>query len=370
MSFLRLRNTFVVAGLLIAIALVSTGTAIGQSSDQDLPTPVHSFDITGTIPALDVGDPRVTRRFYAFNGTHGDLLVTVESKNLNGDVDIFTAVTFKPLLKIPMYGQASSSMTTKSIYMRSEEVLVLRIEARSPNDDTGQYHIRFGGAFAPFSGGIPVAEDAEAGDTDKSSARSPGKGTRRVSSVGASVTEPAVTMLPNRPSEDKPSEAVKAKEEAKPKAESVKTADADSPVTNPKPPPTKTRTSRNRRPARGVKAKPAGSETEKTTANSDAPSSKSEAGEGAEKPNEPKPSATEAKTKTTTAATDKQQGAVTEPQAGAHLIIEETDGTRIDRPMSTIRRVIIDNGTIVMFLKSGKIERVPMTIVARMTIQP
>ena len=155
MAFRWSIKQFVIVSIVTTLLLLLATGVSAQSTDQDLPTPVRSYEITATIPALDVGDPRLTHHFYAFNGTHGDLLVTLESSNLNGDVDIFTAVTLRPLMKIPMYAQERSSITTKSIYMRSEEILVLRVEARSPNDDVGRYHIRFGGAFAPFSGGIP-----------------------------------------------------------------------------------------------------------------------------------------------------------------------------------------------------------------------
>ena len=58
------------------------------------------------------------------------------------------------------------------------------------------------------------------------------------------------------------------------------------------------------------------------------------------------------------------------PPAGAHLIIEEKDGTRIDRPMSTVRRVVIEAGTIVVVLKTGRSERIPMSAVVRMAIEP
>ena len=44
---------------------------------------------------------------------------------------------------------------------------------------------------------------------------------------------------------------------------------------------------------------------------------------------------------------------------GARLIVEEKDGTRIDRPMSTVRRVLVEGGTIVIVLKTGRIERIP-----------
>ena len=57
------------------------------------------------------------------------------------------------------------------------------------------------------------------------------------------------------------------------------------------------------------------------------------------------------------------------PQLGARLIIEEKDGTRIDRPMSTVRRVVVEGGVIVIVLKTGRIERIPMSNVARMAIE-
>ena len=55
---------------------------------------------------------------------------------------------------------------------------------------------------------------------------------------------------------------------------------------------------------------------------------------------------------------------------GARLIIEEKDGTRIERPMATVRRVIIEGPTIVITLKNGRTERVLMSNVARMAIEP
>ena len=56
--------------------------------------------------------------------------------------------------------------------------------------------------------------------------------------------------------------------------------------------------------------------------------------------------------------------------SGTRLIIEQKDGTRIERPMSTVRRVIIEGPTIVVILKTGKIERIAMADVAKMSIEP
>jgi hypothetical protein len=38
--------------------------------------------------------------------------------------------------------------------------------------------------------------------------------------------------------------------------------------------------------------------------------------------------------------------------------------------MSTVRRVIVESGVIVIVLKTGRIERIPMSNVARMAIEP
>ena len=86
-----------------------------------------------------------------------------------------------------------------------------------------------------------------------------------------------------------------------------------------------------------------------------------------EKPSEEKPAVTEkpAETASSSAKTRTQ-----EAFPAARLIIEEKDGTRIDRPMSTVRRVTIEGNVIVIILKTGKIERVAMADVARMSIEP
>src|SRR5207245_1710023 len=115
-------------------------------------------------------------------------------------MDVFTAITFRPLMKITVYANTISPEVTKSIYLRSRQVLILRVEARTPNDDGGSYQIRFGGAFEPFSGGIRVAENTE---QKSETARASGRKTRRLSSVGARVEEPPAEVSPT-PSEAKP----------------------------------------------------------------------------------------------------------------------------------------------------------------------
>lgn len=299
---------------------------------------MRSNGVEAKIGALDLGDSRLTRHFYAFEGTPGDLVISINSRNLNGDMDVFTAVTFRPLMKISIYANTIPPEVTKSVYLRTKQILILRVEARTPNDDAGNYRISFSGGFAPFSGGIPVAESVEA-ETEVASSN---PGTKRVSSVGATIAEPpaetpAATPEPTSASEtasEKPAEDKETKKPSPPK--SARTTSRRSAPTSGNP--------RRRQPP--ARSKPAGPDTAKTEPAKTEEARKESPREGEEKPT------------------------VQDSPVGARLIIEEKDGTRIDRPMSTIRRVIVEGGQIVIVLKSGRTERVPMSNVARMAIEP
>src|SRR6185503_8395108 len=169
--------------IVIAVLLLVVGSLSAQSIDPNAPSPVRSNSITGRIAARDLGDARLTDHYYAFTGTPGDLLITINSSNLNGDVDVFTAGTLRPLLKLTIYAE-STSPVTKGIYLRKREDLILRIEARSPNDDEGTYRLFFGGSFEPIVGGTDIAENETPGTANSST-----PGARRVSSVGARLPE-------------------------------------------------------------------------------------------------------------------------------------------------------------------------------------
>ena len=351
MSFRKqLFLALILPGLLCTIA----SAAFGQSSDASLPTPVLANEINGKISALDLGDPRSTRHFYAFEGTPGDLLITIDSKNLNGDMDVFTAVTFRPLMKTTIYASSQSGEVTKGLYLRTRQILILRVEARTPNDEAGSYHVRFGGSFAPFSGGIPVAENSEAPE-DR-----PGGSGKRLSSVGATIAEPVVETPPPTVEPKPPAATEKPAEET---ATDKKVTAPKSARTRPVRPSTTARNSRGR--ARPAKPKPAPAKTE---AAKTSPAKAEEA-----KPEEVKKE-TSAEEKPAAATPEKSESAKPAaqelPLPGAHLIIESKDGTKIDRPMSTVRRVVVEGGMIVIVLKTGKIERIPMSTVARMAIEP
>lgn len=348
----QFRKVVFVALVLPVVLWVAAEATHAQSADQSLPTPVLSNEINGRIAALDLGDSRLTRHFYAFEGNPGDLLITMDSKNLNGDIDIFTAVTFRPLMKTRVYASTQVPLgVTKGIYLRAHQILILRVEARSPDDEEGTYHVRFGGSFAPFSGGIPVAENTEAESESAPSTR----GAKRLSSAGATIAEPVVETPPVT-ADTKPAESA-AEKPAEETTVAKKPAGKARPTRS-------TARNRGRRTPPPAKPKPATPDTEaaKTsetkTEETKAEEPKTEKGVGEEK------SAADL-VKSETPAKPQEV-----PQPGAHLIIESKDGTKIDRPMSTVRRVVVEGGTIVIVLKTGKIERIPMSAVARMAIEP
>jgi hypothetical protein len=324
--------------LLLALA---TGAA-AQSTDIEFPTPVRTNEISGTIAPRDVGDSRLTRYFYSLSGTNGDLILTVESRNLNGDVDLFTAGALRPLVKLSMYASDTASTTTRTIYFKRDEALILRVEARSPNDAEGSFRIRFAGAFAPFAG---EAREPEPINPLPPTAATGGK-TRRVTATGARIDDPVVaavadtpepesrpaTPAPDTPITDNPPEA------AQP------TATETEATSRPTARPSRTRRPRTPRrpPTRAARNRPTPPPTE-----------------------EPQPAQPETSTATT------QPPASPEPApAGPRLIIETKDGLRVERYMATVRRVTVDNGQIVVVLKSGKVERQPMTNVLKMSIEP
>jgi len=313
--------------LMVAFLLVTATSAFAQSLDPNAPAPVRGNTVNGRIAARDLGDARVTDHYFALTGTPGDLLITVQSNNLNGDIDVFTAGSLRPLLKITVYAELSTPVT-KSIYLRRRENLVLRIEARSPNDDEGTYRLFFGGSFEPMVGGPDIAE-TETPSTE-TPARTPG--TKRVSSVGARIEEPATAPAevagapaPEPTPEATPSETPEAKP---PRAAANKIPEYKRPA-----PPRRAGTRRS------APTRPAPRTTETATA---APKE------------EPKP----------------QAPAEPEPELGPRLVIETNDGTLINRSMSTVRRVTVENGQVVVVGRDGKIDRILLANVVRMSISP
>src|SRR5215813_8529139 len=130
------KNKLIRLCVLLAVLLLTAASLSAQSLDPNTPAPVRSNTVDARIAARDLGDSRMTDHYFAFNGTPGDLLITVQSQNLNGDIDVFTAGTLRPLLKLTLYAESSAPIT-KGIYLRKREELILRVEARCSKDDSG-----------------------------------------------------------------------------------------------------------------------------------------------------------------------------------------------------------------------------------------
>jgi hypothetical protein len=331
-------------GSFLVLLLLTATVSFAQSVDVGSPTPVRSNTVSGKIAVRDLGDSRMTDHYYAFTGTPGDLLITIQSTNLNGDLDVFTAVTLRPLLKLSLYAESPAPLT-KGIYLRKREDLILRIEARSPNDDPGTYRLYFGGSFEPLPGGPDIAE-AEAEPSAEKTETVAGQKTRRVSSVGARIEEPEppvkeVAAAPTPAPTPEPTPEAKPVESPKATVTEKSTAETESART------TTPRNTRGRRPA-PRRQPPPPKETPPTAAAEEEPKPTARAEEPKSKPPAPEP----------------------EPEVGPRLIIETNDGTLINRSMSTVKRVTIENGQVVVTGKDGKISRILLGNVVRMQIQP
>jgi hypothetical protein len=303
--------------LTIAFLLLNATLVSAQSLDINAPAPVRSNNVSGRIAARDLGDARLTDHFFAFTGTPGDLLITVQSNNLNGDVDVFTAGSLRPLLKITLYAEINTPVT-KSIYLRKREDLVLRVEARSPNDDEGTYRLVFGGSFEPIFGGSDIAET----ETPATEPAPVSPGARRVTSAGARIEEPARPEVAAAPTPE-PTPEPSPEESPSPAPERAAEVETERPA-----------------PARNTRSRrPTGRRTART----------------------PTPVPTETPTPTP---------AEPEPEIGPRLVIETNDGTLINRSMSTVRRVTVENGQVVVTGKDGKISRILLANVVRMSISP
>lgn len=381
--------------LAATLAAMLTASAFAQSIEPNAPTPVLSNEIAGRIAPLDIGDSRLTRFFYTFNGLQGDLELTVESNNLDGDIDIFLAGNLRPLAKVTLYAGASSTRVTKTVYLRRAEPLILRVQARTPNDAEGTYRVTFGGAFRPAerlagnSGGDAVSSgETPAASPSPTPARSADRKVRRVTSTGARIEEPVAEVA--------------VKEEPAKGAE----ATPESPTVTPRRTPARPRPARGRTTTRGNtraqtarKTAPAtetgsGDATEKSEASKredgknegDAAAAERSDTGAEEKPAKPErarpvrvPRARNNRNTTTSRRTDAPPAEVVPtapvetpapPAPSTRLVIVMRDGETFVRDMSSVRRVTVEKGMIVIISKNGTINRQPMADVLRMSIEP
>jgi hypothetical protein len=347
------------------ITVAFAGVAAAQSTNQNFPTPITSTEIEGTIKARDVGDARLTSYYYQFDAGQGDLFINIVTRNLTADIDVFTMTGLKPLTKIVVYGDLSENETGRVLYFRKPEKLILRIQGRTPGDETATFRIKFAGSFVASTQTDAPAEPALPSLTAKSDSGI------RVNSVGtivavipkATPTPVAVaTVTEERDEEEKKKDEVTASEksEEKPadtaavepekKVEVVVTENVplgDEKVTAPKPP----GTARGRRKPAPPVATVFKDKTETDTGAAAAPP----------KTRRTTPPKTTPPKTTTEKAPD--------PLEKINLVIEFKDGSKIERPMSEVLRFSVDKGVLTVIAKDGSIGRYSILTVDKVTIQ-
>jgi len=325
-----------------AAILVLSFMTLAQSSDQNFPTPISSNELNGVVKARDIGDSRATSYYFVFDGGQGDIFINVVTKNLAGDIDIYSAENQRPLTKMVIFADSSFSETGRLIYLRKPERLILRIQARTPNDDPAVFRIKFGGAFTALadqpSTEQPVIDPA---------AERTGSNGIRVNSVGTIVELPS-----------KPKPPVRTVAEAKNEAEPKKTAPS------------------NKR------------DMEKRTAEAKTPLEPSES-EGKPVPELGKRESGSAERKrgdnsTQSAPVKRPSGekraerqrkespvlvVSPDPMAQIHLVIQMKDGKRIERPMSDVLKFSIDKGIYTIITKDGKVIKLSIFDVSKVSIE-
>lgn len=366
------------ASACVLLALSASRPTRAQSSDVNFPTPVFSTEVTGRISPRDVGDSRRTRHFYTFRGTEGDVKVTLEASELIGDVDVFTATTLRPLIKFTLFGDPAS--VTKSFYVRSEETLVLRVEARAAGDSEGAYKLSFGGSFAPAPAGLAGVEEPKT-PTLAESTRD--RGAHRVTSTGARIEEPKPSPTPveeARAPEPRPTPAA---ERPAPRSTAMRrggrstrpAARARGTTPAPKPKPSDSETADTRPPTENA------AETPATEPNADA--SKPAPPTTPARPAPRRRNTRDARGRASTGnraatdrpATDAQPSGGTEPATPApaadsgRLVIITLDGQIFERDMTAVRSITVEQGQLIVTTLDGKITRRPMANVLRMSIE-
>lgn len=317
-----------------------------QSTSQNYPTPVATNEISGKIAARDLGDARLTSYYYVFSGSQGDVFLNVKTSNLDGDIDVFTAENLRPLTKITVFSDIGANENGRVIYLRKPEKLILRIEGRTPNEQSATFNLKFAGSFvpAPASAANDSPEPPELKTENESGAR--------VNSVGTIIEvkptpKPSEVEIQAEPEKDK--QAVEAA-----KTETTETIAKKSPVK-----------SRKREPK-----KPSPKITKSVTAAAEEVSEKS----GEVKPVVKKTPAIKNRGKAKTASSasnteEKTKVKEPNPLESITLFIEFKDGTKIARPMSEVLRVGVDKGVLTLITKGGAISRYSILDVARMTIE-
>ncbi len=314
----------IIPALLVMLLLSVVG--IAQSTDSSFPTPVTTTEINGVIKARDVGDSRLTTYFYEFDGGQGDIFINVVTKNLSGDIDVYTAEGLRPITKVVIYADIGTSETGRLVYLRKPERLILRVEGRTPGDEQATYKIKFAGSFIAMK---PVKAEKE--PVVEASARTDDSGIR-VNSVGTIIPADPKPVTPKKVEIEKPK--VEKSTAEKPKA--------------------KEKTETSKKPVVVVEDFPTG------TTKIETPEKESDTAKTTGK-RPPKPKKTDEPVKVEEPKPD--------PLASIRLVVQLKDGDVIESPMSEVLKFSVDKGVLTVMMKGGKITRYSILLVAKVTIE-
>ena len=351
-------------------------TANAQSTNQSSPTPITANEISGRIPARDLGDSRLTVYFYTFDGKQGDVFINVVTTNFNGDIDVFTADNLRPLTKITVYADSPNNETGRVVYLRQPVKLILRIEGRTPNDDAATFQMKFAGSFAPSTAVAETDATPEVKSNNETDVlvNSVGtiievkpKPTPIPKAVVAKVEKPLKAKKPKAVAENKPAVI---SEQNDTKEQTAKETIAETEIRPAAPPETVVETV----PKEVEKPEETSTPTVVITGETIKKDVETVVKIDATKevlitPEEKKAEPIAAKVP----EKKKKSNAVKSVPAAAleniNLVVVFKDGSKIERPMSEVLKVGVDKGILTIISKDGAIGRYSILDVEKMTIQ-
>ncbi|HEV8157837.1 MAG TPA: hypothetical protein VGP58_02315 [Pyrinomonadaceae bacterium] len=340
-----------------------------QSINQSYPTPITSNEISGKIPARDLGDARLTTYYYTFDGIQGDVFINVVTTNFNGDIDVFTHDNLRPLTKITVYADASKNETGRVVYLRQPIKLILRIEGRTPNDDAATFQIKFAGSFAPAQA---VAASSE---SETPEVKSNNQTDVRVNSVGTIIEikpkpTPKEVIAKKSDKKTEPIAEVKTVEESDAEVEKVetkKTVEKKDEVSEIENPTEKTDTAKTQKENKTVVVV-----TDEIAEKEIVDESKKDLS-GKARQTEEKAVEREESVVVKERKVSKKSKTVKSLPPNAleniRLIVLFKDGSKIERLMSEVLKVGVDKGILTIISKDGAIGRYSILDVAKMTIE-
>lgn len=334
------RFCVLIAAAFLFLLCAAGSKALAQSTALEYPTPITTQQITGKIVARAVGDSRLTSHYYLFESSVGDVVVNIEATNMNGDIDIYTAGSMRPVLNASVYSSDYASAIQRDFYLRLPSRLILRVQGRTPGDEPATYKITFSGAFRAISAAAGSAMPRA--PEPKVSASQTGEGLR-ATSTGQIVEKPKPTPTPTPkpvatpkpvpartprpdvakntpPKETKPKVPSAADNGAAERAEEAKRRAEERRLENER------RAAERREAAERKKADDAVKKAEREAAAGATPLKKPPAKPPADSPSEP-----------------------------MFLLVEMKDGTKLRYAMSDVFTFSVDNGSVKIVLKNGRL---------------